>query len=116
MEMTLYDFNKQVISQQKPLTEEGLEEGQKTIKGYIDATDNTYYMLLCNDIKYYTLFARGDEGESCDFEVINVLQELGPIKAIVDIDDAVEIWIEYEDEVYVMYFFAYDRGVIECQR
>ena len=116
MEMTLYDFNKQVISQQKDLDEAGLAEGQETIREYIAATDNTYYMLLCHDIKYFTLFTRGDDGEPCSAEVINVLTELGTVKAIVDIDDAIEIWINYEDEIYVMYFFQYDRGVIECHR
>ena len=36
------------------------------------------------------------------------------IKSIDTLDDAIEIWIQKDDEAYVMYFFNYDGGVEIC--
>jgi hypothetical protein len=48
--------------------------------------------------------------------IFECLENLGTIKDISSTEDkaAVEIWIETDNGVTVLYFFNYDGGVIEC--
>jgi hypothetical protein len=54
--MNLYDLNKQIISQMPALDEDGIDLALMTVATYIKNTENKYYMLLCKDVNYYTLF------------------------------------------------------------
>lgn len=116
--MSMYDINKQIISQMPVLTDEQIAEAKLSLIPCIKETENEYYMLLCKEISYYTLFHIVDyltEPNIYD-EIIGCVQDLGDIKSIELIDNSViEIWFQpKDDEAKVMYFFAYDAGVIEC--
>ena len=117
--MNAYDVNKQIIGQLEILDEAALEEKHKLIREFVNKTNNKYFMLLCRDLNYYTLFVYDthDAQECIDDVVIECANFLGKIKAIDTTEDqeAIEIWItNSSDSTHVMYFFAYDTGVIEC--
>lgn len=116
--MSAYDINQQIIGQLSAMNEEILQEKKELIGNFCDKMKNEYYMLLCRDINYYTLFRLdlklADEpvGEA----VIDCAKNIGVIKAIDLTEDggAIELWMTYADETYVAYFFPYDAGVVVC--
>ena len=116
LQMNLYDLNKQIISQ---MPNETADKAIETIKQYMVEMENTFYMLLCRDINYYTLFYIVDyitEPAAAD-EVFACASDLGAVKSVERTEDgaAVEIWFQAEgEEPAAMYLFGYDGGVIEC--
>lgn len=118
LQMNLYDLNKQIISQMPTLDEDGIDLALMTIAAYIKNTDNKFYMLLCKDVNYYTLFSISTtitEPYACE-EVLACASDWGVLKSVeVNDNDAVEIWVQDEQgEAMVMYLFPYDMGVVEC--
>ena len=83
--------------------------------------NNTYYMLLCNERKDYTVFKMNDKNSDDSIrEIVSILvdeclKNRGEIRGI-DLTkgkDAIEIWLIIEDEAYCYYFFPYDAAIIE---
>ena len=118
LQLNLYDLNKQIISQLPALKNEAIDEAIEKIKQYVKNMENTFYMLLCRDFNYYTLFHIVDYISEPDAasEIIACANDLGEVKIVEpNEDDAVEIWVHPVDsEPVVMYLFGYDGGVIEC--
>jgi hypothetical protein len=114
---SVYDMNKQIISQMPALTDEQILTGTATIKEFVSSLGGTYYMLLCNEMKYYTVFVKDNGQYEMPEEVIACAKECGTLKSVsLDENGAVEIWVEDADgESHVMYFFNYDAGVVKCQ-
>ena len=119
LSLSAYEINKQVISQLPPLSAEELAEKKILIRDFMINTQNKYFMLLCRDINYYTLFHL-DVYENTDERLEDILfaectMFIGDIKAVDLTDDgAIEIWVTNETDTYAMYFFPYDAGVILC--
>lgn len=134
--LTAYDMNKQLIHQLPSLTEEELDDKKNIVVQFVNDTDNEYYMLLCREMNYFTLCHRVPDmnpspadnvrqylewpNEIITIEdlVIECARVLGEIKAIEQVDGAVEIWVDnpmFEDCTCAMYFFPYDGGVEACQ-
>ena len=117
--MNMYDINKQIISQLPAMSDEGVAEKLTEIKNYVDDLKNTFYMLLCRDINYYTVFMiDGDAEEKFEDVLLECLKTFGQIKAIDEVDGAFEIWIEnefFDGGPYAFYFFPYDIGVERCK-
>ena len=129
---TLYDINKDLVEKNLiTLTTEELQTKKIIIKDFLSQTNNTYYMLLCNDKKDYTLFKRKANAynhfldmilEDAELEktwnvlIDECLPNRGQIKSIDLSNDkqAIEIWISINNESYCYYFFPYDSGVINC--
>ena len=124
IELSLYDLNKQIISQSKPLTDDVILEKMSLINEYKNKNSiNSYFMLYGNEISYFTLFhgefdVNGVELETLSEAVISCLNDLGNIKSIELTDyNSIEIWIETEDnETTCLYLFPYDNGVIPVRR
>jgi hypothetical protein len=115
---TLFDINRQVYNKLEPISEEKLVEGKEAIFNYYASNRGSYFMLLSNENKSYTIFHSKNRNNDSDIadQVIDVLQSYGTIKEITWIgDNPVEIWITINEESFVYYFFNYDTGVIECQ-
>ena len=117
--MTIYDLNKLVISQMGILEGAAREEAHLHITDMAIRSNNTYFMLLCRDINYYTLFKLNkDNNGLCNIanEVFECVEDIGAIKSVESVEgDAIEIWAHPVDEdPIVMYLFPYDAGVIEC--
>lgn len=118
IEINLYDLNKNIMSQLKPLSDEKLKELKKLILTFDDTIDNTYYMLLCRERNYYTTFVKnGCIGiNAINESVIDCLHDLGEIISgeLTEDKTAIEFWIKADDTAYCVYFFGYDAGVVEC--
>lgn len=120
--MTMYDLNKQIISQMPILDEGALDIARSKIVDYLIQTGCEYYMMLCRELNYYTVFQVVLNHSSLPHamnEVIACADYLGDIKSIEWEEDkgAIEIWIterENDKETYVIYLFPYDAGVITC--
>ena len=114
---SVYDMNKQIISQMPAMTDEQIQAGTATITEFISSIGGKYYMLLCNELKYYTVFVKDNGQYVMPEEVIACANQCGTLKSVsLDENGAVEIWIQdSEGEPHVMYFFNYDAGVIVCQ-
>ena len=130
--MNMYDYNKAIFNNKPALTTEEIAEGKKLLARFFNRNvlkDRHYFMLLCRDINYYTLFraihTSEEAGRTFADETIECLNNLGVIKSI-DRDDLtktnIEIWVEIEEkdeegnatkEQVCMYIFPYDEGVIE---
>ena len=118
--MNLYDLNKSLISQMPALTlEQIIRQKETVVDPFLDAVDSDYYMLLCNELKYYTIFnvMQGLSDSLITEELFACLNEFcDEVKSIEKTDDgcAIEIWFTKDEEIYVMYFFDYAGGVIHC--
>ena len=114
MNINVYDMNKQLISQLPALDDIGVLTPIRKFKN----RDGKYFMLICRDIGYYTLFVIDPDSEDrIEQEVLNCLKDIGTVKSVEEIEgtESVEIWVEPEDgDPLVMYFFNYDRGTILC--
>lgn len=118
--MTLYDVNKAAYKALPAKTNEELDLLEKKLSEYLRTHLSKYYMMLCNELKYYTIYtwdSRGDFYKNTNkmaWEIIDVAKTLGAIKGIEFLDDgAVELWIEADDDCNLYYLFDYERGVIE---
>lgn len=121
LQLNMYDINKQLISQMPVLTQEQSLEARKDIQTFLEETHNKFYMLLCRDINYYTLFNLINESQSpictAEDEIWACAEYIGDIKSVERKEGAMEIWVqphENNSEAIVMYLFGYDAGVIEC--
>ena len=120
--MTEYEINKMIIAQLPSLiTEKQLSKGKELIREF---THNYspftmgHYMLLCNDIHYYTVFEVCDKyEEKVEDIVLECLQNIGVIQQINynENNTAIECWIKNEKGVFMFLLFSYDWGFIKCQ-
>ena len=113
LEMNLYDLNKQLVSQLPEFTDakSRVEDFKKDNVGF--------YMLLCRELNYFTLFQiTSDAPKEDNFAdvVVECANTIGVIKSAMENDDgAFEIWVtNAENESFVMYLFNYDGGVVPC--
>lgn len=115
----LYTMNQNIINQLPVYTDEDMDKAEDTIHDWIyNGHRANYYMLLCKELSYYTLFHSVDNcliEEDFIRELWDVCSYLGPIHDIsVDDNDAIAIWAEWEDTgVHCFYLFPYDKGVVE---
>lgn len=118
---TLYDMNKQLISQTaKPLNHLELAAVQMKIEDWFNWIIDNYAMLLCHERRDYTIFHLYEkENENppaiAAKELILCLKERGEILSIDENEDkAWEIWLMIDKQPYCYYLFRYDEAVIEC--
>ena len=116
--LTMYDINKQIISQMGTLEDTAREEAHLLITDTVATSGQTYFMLLCRDINYYTLFKLDkDNSGLCNVasEVFECTEDIGVLKSVESVEGAIEIWVHPTDkDPLAMYLFPYDAGVIEC--
>ena len=119
---TLYDVNKNlVLKNEIELTDGVLNSKKEIITNFMRQINNTYYMLLCNERKDYTVFKMNDKDNDDSIrEIVSILvdeclRNRGEIRGIDLTKDknAIEIWLIIEDEAYCYYFFPYDAAIIE---
>ena len=119
---TLYDFNKQLMSQAKELRRIDFKDSLNEIKDFIKEKDNKYFMLLCKERSDYTVFVlfKNENSDRQIFkkELSECLINRGQILSIERTKDkqAYEIWIKIDEEAFVYYLFPYDLGVIKVKK
>lgn len=109
-----------VVSQLPPMTDEELCDGLEVIRDFTHkhlAQSNTgYYMLLCNELKYYTVFIVNNKYEERSEDVVfECLENMGTIRQINVEKDRVECWISCDDECHMFMLFDYDWGIVPCR-
>lgn len=120
LEMSLYEMNKQIISQLPPYDDRDLLKLRKRINKFANKTYNNYFMFLCKDFNYYTIFAHSEvdsgEFETVGHALITIIKEMeATVFSADNLENRFEIWIrpKGEEELYDFLFFPYDEGVIE---
>lgn len=117
---TLYDMNKQIMKDRKPLSHLELAAIQPKVEDWFNMIIDTYAMLLCHERRDYTIFHLYETQNSnppavAASEFIGCLTDRGEILAIDETKDkAWEIWLKIDDTPYCYYLFRYDNAVIEC--
>lgn len=117
--MNMYDINKQIIAQLPAINEADLiAVKREVIRKYCDQMKAEYYMLLCRDINYYTVFKidLNLADETIEDVLVDCANYIGTIKSISLTEDeqALELWMTNDNDTYAAYFFPYDEGVIVC--
>lgn len=119
--MSLYDLNKNIISQLPSLGEEDIERIKNEINTFDDDNKNLHYMLLCNELHYYTILTGvhigAAEFSSLGSAIIGLINEMGnEIIAADAFEGRYEIWLRNKDnseeEPHVYLLFPYDLGVV----
>lgn len=119
-DMNLYEMNQNMVKQLPVL--DITEKELNLINQLHNIHGNQYYMLLCNDMKYYTILKASSTWaimptmcETLGLTVVDCLKSIGNIKSIDLVPDnsAIEIWLENAEGVYCMYLFPYNEGVVE---
>ncbi len=116
--MTLYDLNKNAYAALPNMTEAEKRDAVRLICNFVDSGDEDYFMLLNNELHYYTVF-RWAERSAHDVavSVMEIVKELSPnLKAVERNDDgsAIEFWLtDNENQCYMFVLFGYTQGVIE---
>lgn len=113
--LTLYDFNKQGMSQEKML--DAIELNKQVANMIKDiAPRSKYWMLLSNERKDYTIFIILTT-EGTYNEMIPTLRNRGEVLSIDKQEDGnYEIWIRDPNtkENFVYYLFDYTYGIIQA--
>lgn len=115
MQLSLYDLNKQILTQVPELTEKQIANKINLINEFVQRTWNRHYLLYGKEISYFTLFQKhSDCTETLGEAAIDCLQEVGAIKSIelTEQQDAIEIWIAQDTEATCLYLFPYDSGIV----
>lgn len=117
---TLYDLNKGLVNKEKKLSKTVLNKKKDTVISFINKTQNSYYMLLSNERKDYTIFHLTEDNIDKKQELAKILIDeclfnRGDVKGLDITKDngAIEIWMTIEEDSYVYYFFPYDSALIE---
>ena len=113
--MSLYDMNAQLISQLPTLTKEQINGKIKIINDFASNINSNYYMLLCKEMSYYTVFVNkkyDGEFETVGHALVACL-DWCEVKSIEALEDEIEIWIMNKGTAYCMHFFDYQSGIVE---
>ena len=117
---TLYDMNRQIMKDMKPLTHVQLAAVQPKLEEWFNMIIDTYAMLLNHDRYDYTIFhlyetQNPNPPAVAAKELLICLSNRGEILSIDETaDKAWEIWLKIDDTPYCYYLFRYDDAVIEC--
>lgn len=112
--MKVYDFNKVGYASLPDLTREEEKKATKLIQDYIMTKNNSYYILLNHELRYFTTFKTVSFAPKSAEEILTFLKELGNIKSIEvsESGDMIECWIIYNKECHMFGFLAYDWGIV----
>lgn len=118
--LTVYEFNQQIVPQLPNLDADQIQNAINIIDQYTEPY--SYYMLLCRDMNYYTVFLTGNEesNETVGEAVIDCFAYMSAELKAVDLTDdgvAIEIWfvLPESNKALCAYLFQYDEAVILCQ-
>jgi len=127
--VTLYEMNQAGYASLPKMAKSAISAAEDKVADWIQASlsehggENIYFMLLNNDLHYYTLFnwralspkEGGGDSEDVVREIFSIVKSLGTLKAIEkNNNDAWEFWITKPNATTDAYYlFDYTKGVIE---
>ena len=115
--LTLYSMNQQLIANMPSYDEEKWNEATELLHTWLANYNDTYYMLLCKELSYYTVFNLSDtkDSQKLIIELFDIVKECGTVKDIaVDTNGMIAIWLHWQNEELprCFYFFPYEAGVV----
>lgn len=115
----LYEINQTAYAKEPLMTKEAIEKKQEEITEYFQNHSNTYFMLLCNERKDYTVIklnhSNVQSAADAAAAIIECLSNRGSIIEIEKQDNgAYECWIKRSKLAHMYALFPYDAAVIEC--
>lgn len=120
IEISNYDLHKQLFEKVEPLSKDSFNSKLINIGEWFSKSPKcNYYVLMCRDIYYYTVFHFLNMNFSKGIlELKETLEGLGQIIDINYIhgEDAYECWIKRENgDIQMFYLFPADWMVIEIE-
>ena len=116
LQLSFYDLNKSAFGSFPAYDNSKINELQDNINDWDNS--NTFFMLLCNDIKYYTVLRR-TQHKKAEFPDLGqavttlLLERDYTIHGDGVTDDYYELWVkDPEENVYMFALFPYDWGVV----
>jgi hypothetical protein len=120
----LYDMNKQIMEHEPEMTKEAMRNVREQLKNWLsDRFRQKYFMLLCNDLKDYTVFNLDKSDQwfkptnavwHAAGDVIECLTNRGTLLSMEEQEDgAWECWIKTGEGCFAYYFFPYGQAVLE---
>lgn len=119
LQMTLYDLNKNIIEQLPVMDESAREELNQAVNKFHEDKHAKYYMLLCHERHYYTVFVARTglvsiyHNSSFGKDLLECVDCVGQIKTYEVNDNEIEIWFTDDQGTDCMHLFPYDAGVVE---
>ena len=115
--MKAYELNQIGYASVPALTDEELAKSEKLIKEFLKNNPSKYYLVLNNDVRYYTFYTWKNEFKFNEMahEILDIMLELGEIKSIEksEVASAIEFWVMYRGECHMFLLFNYENGVVE---
>lgn len=112
---TVYDINKNLMKNEKKLSSPALNNKLKKVTQFFKE-GQMYYMLLCHEMRDYTIFRIADaqaSAEKATQELKECLLNRGEVLSLDKENEAFEIWIKNNNEAFCYYLFPYDNAIIE---
>lgn len=117
IEINLYNLNKQIMAQMEPFNIEKWEQAEKDIDAWDKENNASYYMMLCKEKSYYTVFTDdGYEFHGLGAAVRECLEFVGNVVSIDINPEVIEIWIRELNDAYCLHLFNYEDGVVSFKR
>ena len=124
--VSLYELNQGIINGMPALSGDEVLKRAQLFFDWVAENKGNYYMLLNNELHYYTIFHNHNHAGFPDDDPINIddfwselldtLKYAGTIKEMeVDTNGAWSIWIDWHNQktCHCFYLFPYDEGVVE---
>ena len=123
-QLTLFELNKQMVGQLPPIdmtNEEASKRYNKAFNEFVEKIQNKYYMFLCRELNYFTLFHKSQNNDEAFSDVIiEIINNYGTWITWDWADDEhtnLEFWakvqIQGKEEVCCFMLFGYDNGIVE---
>ncbi len=114
LHMTVYEMNQQIISQLPAYDAEKIALAVEKIDAFEKQQNAHYYMLLCKEFSYFTIFEFDNSCiENLSHAVLDLITDIGNIKSIDNEDpNQIEIWAMVGEIAYCFHLFNYDAGVV----
>jgi len=115
-EITLYEVNKQLMDKKDPLTDTLLARDIADIASWTSFVQDKYFMLLCHELRDYTLFhfvGSNKKIHEASQELLETLQTRGEVISIDYEANYYSIWLRMDGKSVLYLFFPYDEGVVE---
>jgi len=117
-EVSLYELNQQLIAQMPEYDDKKWTDAKLIIADWYNNHKDNYYMLLCHECNYYTLFDMTREnaiGADLAYEIQDTIRYVGSVHDIsVDTNDMIAVWAKWRDtdNIHCFYLFPYSQGVV----
>lgn len=113
----LYDLNKSALASAKGINPlEAIENQSENLTNFF--TKGKYFMLLCNELKDYTVFCLTTlkKIQNAKDELQVCIENRGELLGLDPTEDGIafELWLRVDGKIYVYYLFPYDAAIIEC--